>query len=177
MSPGSLLLLGLATCTFAAQYGDAEIPDECIETIEHPAVSVTESDGIYTQCYTNIYTQLGDAGLKPETYTITETCTDPICRYPLETALPPGFTTGVVSCDTCHSDGPVTTTLTFPLSSVAGNSTLPPVAGASETSMRNSTLATTGPAPPNTEATAHAIKIPVAIGAAASFMYMAVWVL
>ncbi|KAL2211120.1 hypothetical protein CC79DRAFT_565941 [Sarocladium strictum] len=180
----SVILSGAITCVMSVRYASAIDPDECLASIQHPPVTVTEVDGMYTQCYTSTYTQLGSDGLHKETYTIFETCSEPICRFPLETAPPPGFTTGVVHCKTCNSGGPLETTLTFPSASLEVYfSTAPtgaPNNATTPTPSHNATALYTPPASSPfsiVQAAGQTLKPSVAGGLAVSLLSLVSWAL
>lgn len=69
----------------------------------------------HTTVYTTVYQSLCPTGLVPATYTITESCTDATPTWATHsTAIPPGFTVTVKTCDQGCAKTPVPVTITEP---------------------------------------------------------------
>lgn len=106
-------VLAVGNYTFSSQ--------QCSSTSLLPPITVTRgSDASYTQTYLTVYDELCTCakGKQPHTYTITETCDSVLCRSPMETGLPPGFTSAVVACDNCVVGTTITQTITCPSASL-----------------------------------------------------------
>ncbi|TDZ59711.1 hypothetical protein CTRI78_v005167 [Colletotrichum trifolii] len=87
-----------------------------IPSQNQPAATGTDDDDRFTAVYTTVFPTLCpecDSGLRPETYTITQTCTGSITScHGYGDELPPGFTTSQAVCADCAT--PITVVLTVP---------------------------------------------------------------
>ncbi|KAK7413170.1 hypothetical protein QQX98_007949 [Neonectria punicea] len=111
----------------AASYAPTVSSSGICETTTTLPVITASSDGgstKYVQSFTTVYLEFCPEGLRPETYTITETCTKTLCQPHTSTVLPPGFTQATVVCSNCGSQGPMTEALTFPSQAIASYSAL-----------------------------------------------------
>ncbi|TPX11808.1 uncharacterized protein E0L32_007545 [Thyridium curvatum] len=120
----AMLAAGKAAIPFDRAYQARDEPSvTCDTTTTLDPITVTgDGGGTYTQCYTVTYPGLGHQGSPTSIpYTITQTCSNPICRGAAETTPPPGFTCAIVDCGTCApGGGSVHVTVTVPTSVIDG---------------------------------------------------------